>query len=133
MRGWQKYFQRVLIDKIAFFFIHMVKENLHSNCIWVHSILKPLQLFFLHIFQEKPWFWAFFSDYCPVWALRSCSKIALIHTNDLYTYEYTKAFKKFKRVLSHYLTTVQCSLCEQIHLLYHKYKYLDFFNQCNPW
>ena len=33
VRGWQNYFHKVLIDKIAFFYIHMVKENLHPNCI----------------------------------------------------------------------------------------------------
>ena len=38
VRGWQNYFQRVLIDKIAFSYIHMEKENLHPNYILVHSI-----------------------------------------------------------------------------------------------
>ena len=38
--GWQNYFQgfwsyMVLMDEMAFFYIHMVKENLHQNCIWV--------------------------------------------------------------------------------------------------
>ena len=30
---------------IAFFYIRMVKANLHPNCIRVHSILNPLELF----------------------------------------------------------------------------------------
>ena len=51
---WQNYFKRVLIDKIAFFYNHMVKENLHPNCLWVHSILNPLELF-LYIFTICWW------------------------------------------------------------------------------
>ena len=65
VRGWQNYFQRILIDKIVFFYIHMVKENLHRNFIWVHSILNPLELFFYIFFKKNLDFEHFLQIICP--------------------------------------------------------------------
>ena len=61
VRWWKNYFQSVLIDKIAFFYIHMAKENLHPSGIWVHSILNSLEPFFFICFKKNLHFEHFFS------------------------------------------------------------------------
>ena len=54
------YFQRVLMDKVAFFYIHMVNKNLHRNGISLHSVLNSLELFFFIFFKKNLNFGHFF-------------------------------------------------------------------------
>ena len=57
-------------------------------------IFESSRAIFLHFFQEKPSFWAIFSDYWPIWACKSCSKIALTQINDLSISKSTQKVRK---------------------------------------